>query len=147
MSALGLRLRPRLPRLPPSPTSRKCRPPTSSPTRSPIQSASDVAEVYHRTFGGRVTFIDAMTRAEIEEAIERAPWEWHTAPRGFASWPAGRVRGVPVIPLSRRHLAARIESLGRDGRAEKMTPFVATIVADICAIILLSRAAQIALDE
>jgi hypothetical protein len=40
-------------------------------------------------------------------------------------------------------MAAQIESLGRS----PMTPFVATIVADICAIILLSRAAQIALDE
>jgi hypothetical protein len=52
-----------------------------------------VAEVYHRTRGGKVTFIDAMTRDEIEEAIERAPWEWHTAPRGFGKRPASRVRG------------------------------------------------------
>jgi hypothetical protein len=59
-----------------------------------------VAEIYHRTFGGRVTFLDAMTRAEVASAIERAPWEWHTAPRGFAKWPADRVRGVPIVPLS-----------------------------------------------
>jgi hypothetical protein len=59
-----------------------------------------VAEVYHRTFGGRVTFLDAMTRDEIAAAIERAPWEWHTAPRGFAPWPADRVRGEPVYPPS-----------------------------------------------
>jgi hypothetical protein len=59
-----------------------------------------VAEIYHRSRGGRVTMIDAMTRDEVEDAIERAPWEWHTSPRGFAPWPASRVRGVPVIPPS-----------------------------------------------
>jgi hypothetical protein len=59
-----------------------------------------VAEVYHRSAAGKVTWIDAMTRGEIEEAIERAPWEWNTAPRGFAKWPADLVRGVPVIPPS-----------------------------------------------
>jgi hypothetical protein len=51
-----------------------------------------MAECYHRSRGGKVTFIDAMTRDEVEEAVERAPWEWATSPRGFAPWPAGRVR-------------------------------------------------------
>jgi hypothetical protein len=59
-----------------------------------------MAEIYHRSVGGKVTFIDAMTHDEVADAIERAPWEWHSAPRGFAPWPADRVRGVPVIPPS-----------------------------------------------
>jgi hypothetical protein len=59
-----------------------------------------MAECYHRSRGGKVTFIDAMTRDEVEEAIERAPWEWATSPRGFARLPADRVRGDPVEPPS-----------------------------------------------
>jgi hypothetical protein len=59
-----------------------------------------VAEIYHRTLGGRVTWIDAMTRAEIEEAVERAPYEWSLSLRGFAPWPADLVRGDPVVPAS-----------------------------------------------
>jgi hypothetical protein len=56
-------------------------------------------EVYHRTLGGRVTLTE-MRRDEIAAAIARCPWEWHTAPRGFAPWPDDLVRGVPVEPPS-----------------------------------------------
>jgi hypothetical protein len=49
-------------------------------------------EIYHRTLAGKVTWIGDLTSDEAAEAIARAPWEWHTAPRGFAPWPAGRVR-------------------------------------------------------
>ena len=59
-----------------------------------------MAKVYHRTLADKVTWIDAMTRAEIEAATARAPWEWSTSSRLFESWPASRVRGVPVIPPS-----------------------------------------------
>jgi hypothetical protein len=55
-----------------------------------------MAEVYHRTLGGRITFIDAMTRDEVEEAIARAPHEWSLSLRGFAPWPPALVRGEPV---------------------------------------------------
>jgi hypothetical protein len=55
-----------------------------------------MAVIYHRTLGGKVTYIDAMTRDEIEEAIERAPWEWSADLKSFASWPAGRARGVAI---------------------------------------------------
>jgi hypothetical protein len=61
-----------------------------------VRSAADMTVVYHRTLGGKVTFIDAMTRDEIEAAVERAPWEWSAEPRGFAEWPVDRVRGEPV---------------------------------------------------
>jgi hypothetical protein len=44
-----------------------------------------------------VTWTDAMTRADVEVAIKRAPHEWSLSLRGFAPWPADRVRGVPVI--------------------------------------------------
>ena len=59
-----------------------------------------MTEIYHRSLGGRVTFTDAMTRDEVEAAIARAPWEWNTAPRGFAPWPPDRVRGEPFVPAS-----------------------------------------------
>lgn len=59
-----------------------------------------MAECYHRTAAGKVTWIDAMTRDEIATAVDRAPWEWNTAPRGFAPWPPSLVRGVPVTPPS-----------------------------------------------
>jgi hypothetical protein len=58
-----------------------------------------VAEVYHKTLGGRVTWTE-LTRDEVAFAIARAPWEWSTEPRGFAKWPADRVRGDPVEPPS-----------------------------------------------
>jgi hypothetical protein len=59
-----------------------------------------VAEIYHRSAAGKVTFIDAMTRDEVEAATARAPWEWCETLRGFAPWPPDRVRGEPVIPPS-----------------------------------------------
>jgi hypothetical protein len=59
-----------------------------------------MAEVYHRSAAGKVTFIDAMTRADVEAATARAPWEWSTELRGFAPWPPDRVRGEPVEPPS-----------------------------------------------
>jgi hypothetical protein len=62
--------------------------------------AADMAEIYHRTLGGKVTYIDAMTRDEVEAAIAGAPFEWSTSPRGFAPWPPHAVRGTPVIPPS-----------------------------------------------
>jgi hypothetical protein len=52
--------------------------------------------IYHRTAGGRVTYIDCMTRDDVANAIARAGWEWSLEPRGFAKWPADRVRGEPV---------------------------------------------------
>jgi hypothetical protein len=64
-----------------------------------------MAEIYHRTLGGRVTWVE-MTRDEVEEAIARAPWEWAASPRSFAKWPADRIRGVPVIPASLADTAA-----------------------------------------
>jgi hypothetical protein len=72
--------------------------------RRPI-AATAVAEVYHRSASGKVTWVDAMTRDEIEAAIKRAPHEWHTAPRGFAPWP--QLHAVQVVDLpSRRFFAA-----------------------------------------
>jgi hypothetical protein len=59
-----------------------------------------MAEIYHRALGGRVTWVDAMTRADVAAAVARAPWEWALSPRGFAPWPASRVRGEPVYPAS-----------------------------------------------
>jgi hypothetical protein len=59
-----------------------------------------MAAIYRRTLGGKVTFIDAMTRDDVAFAVARAPWEWSTEPRGFAKWPADRVRGDPVEPPS-----------------------------------------------
>jgi hypothetical protein len=56
-------------------------------------------EIYHRSAAGKVVWLE-MTRDEAAEAIARAPWEWHTAPRGFAPWPADRVRGVPTAAPS-----------------------------------------------
>jgi hypothetical protein len=35
-----------------------------------------VAEVYHRTAAGKVTWVDALTRDEVEAAVARAGWEW-----------------------------------------------------------------------
>jgi hypothetical protein len=55
-----------------------------------------MAQVYHKTLAGRVTYIDAMTRDDVAFAIARAPWEWSAEPRGFAPWPASRDRGDPV---------------------------------------------------
>jgi hypothetical protein len=52
--------------------------------------------IYYRTAGGRVTYIDAMSRDDVANALARAPWMWSTEPRGFAPWPADRVRGEPV---------------------------------------------------
>jgi hypothetical protein len=59
-----------------------------------------VAAVYHRALGGRVTFIDAMTRDEVAAAVERCPWEWAVELQGFAPWPASRARGDPFYPPS-----------------------------------------------
>ncbi len=59
-----------------------------------------MSEIYHRSLGGRITFIDAMTRDEIEDAVKRAPWAWCETLRGFAPWPPDRVRGEPVYPPS-----------------------------------------------
>jgi hypothetical protein len=59
-----------------------------------------MAEVYHRSAAGKVTWIDAMTRAEVEAAVKRAAWEWSTSPRGFAPWPPELVRGEPIEPPS-----------------------------------------------
>jgi hypothetical protein len=59
-----------------------------------------MAVIYHRTAGGKVTYIDAMTRDEIEAAIKRAPFEWSASPRGFAPWPPSLLRGDPVYPAS-----------------------------------------------
>jgi hypothetical protein len=59
-----------------------------------------VTEVYHRTAGGKVTYIDAMTRDEVEAAVKRAPHEWATSPRTFTKWPPTLLRGTPVIPAS-----------------------------------------------
>ena len=70
-----------------------------------------MAEIYHRTLGGKVTFIDAMTRDEVEAATARAPWEWSTSSRLFAPWPASRVRGVPVEPLSLADASPRATSI------------------------------------
>jgi hypothetical protein len=58
-----------------------------------------MAEIYHKTLGGKVTWIE-MTRDEVAAAIARAPWEWSIELRGFAPWPASRVRGEPVTPPS-----------------------------------------------
>jgi hypothetical protein len=70
-----------------------------------------VAEVYHRTFGGRVTFLDAMTRYEVEEAVRRAPHEWSLSLRGFAPWPPSLVRGEPVVPPSLADTMPRASSI------------------------------------
>jgi hypothetical protein len=59
-----------------------------------------LAEVYYRSLGGRITFIDAMTRDEIEAAVARAPHEWSLSLRGFAKRPPELVRGTPVVPAS-----------------------------------------------
>jgi hypothetical protein len=59
-----------------------------------------VAEIYHRTTAGKVVWIDAMTRADVEEAVKRAPHEWSLSLRGFAPWPLHAVRGEPVSPAS-----------------------------------------------
>jgi hypothetical protein len=59
-----------------------------------------MAEVFHRTLAGKVTWIDAMTRDEVAAAVERCPWEWSLSPRLFAPWPASRRRGDPVYPPS-----------------------------------------------
>jgi hypothetical protein len=59
-----------------------------------------VTEIYHRSAAGKVTWIGDLTRDEAAEAIARAPWEWHNAPRGFAPWPPTLVRGEPVYPPS-----------------------------------------------
>ena len=59
-----------------------------------------MAEAYHRSLAGKVTWIDAMTRAEVAAATARAPWEWSTSPRLFAPCPLSRVRGEPVYPPS-----------------------------------------------
>jgi hypothetical protein len=68
--------------------------------RSPTLGAADVLPVFHRSLGGKITWIDAMTRDEIEAAIARAPWEWSADQKGFAPWPSHAVRGEPVIPAS-----------------------------------------------
>jgi hypothetical protein len=70
-----------------------------------------MAEIYHRTASGRVTYIDAMTRDEIEAAISRCPWEWSAEPRGFAPWPATLVRGEPVTPPSLADAMPRASSI------------------------------------
>jgi hypothetical protein len=59
-----------------------------------------MTEVYHRSAGGRVTWIGDLTRDEVAEVVGRAPWEWSLSLKGFAPWPAGRVRGEPVTPAS-----------------------------------------------
>jgi hypothetical protein len=46
-------------------------------------------EIYHKT-----------ARADVEEAVKRAPHEWSLSLRGFAPWPPAQVRGDPVIPPS-----------------------------------------------
>jgi hypothetical protein len=58
-----------------------------------------MAEAYHRSLAGKVTWIE-MTRDEVEAAVARRPWEWSTSPRDFAPWPAALVRGEPVEPPS-----------------------------------------------
>ena len=70
-----------------------------------------MAEIYHRSLGGKVTFIDAMTRDEIAAAVDRAPWEWNTAPRGFAPWPPTCIRGVAVEPPSLADTSPRASSV------------------------------------
>jgi hypothetical protein len=59
-----------------------------------------VAEVYHRTAAGKVTWVDALTRDEVEAAVARAGWEWSLSPRGFAPWPPTLLRGIPVTAPS-----------------------------------------------
>jgi hypothetical protein len=59
-----------------------------------------MAECYHRSLAGKVVWIGDLTRDEVAEALARAPWEWHTAPRGFAPWPPSRVRGEVFEPPS-----------------------------------------------
>jgi hypothetical protein len=68
-----------------------------------------MAEVYHKTLGGRVTWVE-LTRDEVASVIERAPHEWAASPRGFAKWPLHTVRGVPVIPPSMADEAKPIAS-------------------------------------
>ena len=51
--------------------------------------------IYYRTAGGRVTLIE-MSPNDVANALARAPWMWAESPRGFAAWPADRVRGEPV---------------------------------------------------
>jgi hypothetical protein len=70
-----------------------------------------MAEVYHRSRGGKVTWIDAMTRDEVAAAVERAPHEWSLSLRGFKPWPADRVRGEPVEPQSLADAMARASSI------------------------------------
>jgi hypothetical protein len=56
-----------------------------------------MAECYHKTIGGRVTWVE-MTRDEVEEAVKRAPHEWAASPRGFAPWPA-EIDRVEVVEV------------------------------------------------
>jgi hypothetical protein len=58
--------------------------------------ARPMTAICYRTAGGRVTYIDAMSRADVANALARAPWMWAESPRGFAPWPATHVRGVEV---------------------------------------------------
>lgn len=55
--------------------------------------------VFHRTLGGRVTLVE-LRPAEAAAAITCCPWEWAADQKAFAPWPASRVRGDPVYPLS-----------------------------------------------
>jgi hypothetical protein len=53
-------------------------------------------DLYHRSAGGKVTYIDALTLDEAAAAISRAPHEWSTSMRGFAAWPDGPIVGELV---------------------------------------------------